>query len=106
MKSERSSASKYLVLPQFDLSGALCAQTDPEVFFPEKGGSSKEAKAICSACEVRLECLEWAVTNEEKYGIWGGLTPQEREHLRGPRVTRGRTRSRKPITVRNTRKGN
>ncbi|QRN80660.1 MAG: WhiB family transcriptional regulator, partial [Nocardiopsis sp. BM-2018] len=37
---------------------ALCAQTDPEAFFPEKGGSTREAKKVCQSCEVRAECLE------------------------------------------------
>jgi WhiB family transcriptional regulator, redox-sensing transcriptional regulator len=37
---------------------ALCAQTDPEAFFPEKGGSTREAKRVCLSCEVRAECLE------------------------------------------------
>ena len=40
---------------------ALCAQTDPEAFFPEKGGSTREAKRICQSCEVRDECLEYAL---------------------------------------------
>ncbi len=39
---------------------ALCAQTDPEAFFPEKGGSTREAKRVCRSCEVRAECLEYA----------------------------------------------
>ena len=39
---------------------ALCAQTDPEAFFPEKGGSTREAKKVCLSCEVRGECLEYA----------------------------------------------
>src|SRR5680860_312579 len=37
---------------------ALCAQTDPEAFFPEKGGSTREAKKVCTSCEVRSECLD------------------------------------------------
>ena len=40
---------------------ALCAQTDPEAFFPEKGGSTREAKRICVGCEVKAECLEYAL---------------------------------------------
>ena len=40
---------------------ALCAQTDPEAFFPEKGGSTREAKRVCLSCEVRGECLEYAL---------------------------------------------
>ncbi len=40
---------------------SLCAQTDPEAFFPEKGGSTREAKKVCVGCEVRSECLEYAL---------------------------------------------
>ena len=40
---------------------ALCAQTDPEAFFPEKGGSTREAKKVCLSCDVRAECLEYAL---------------------------------------------
>ncbi|CAM5486572.1 Transcriptional regulator WhiB [Streptomyces violaceorubidus] len=50
---------------------ALCAQTDPESFFPEKGGSTREAKKVCLACEVRSECLEYALANDERFGISG-----------------------------------
>ena len=51
---------------------ALCAQTDPEAFFPEKGGSTREAKRICVGCEVKGECLEYALGQDERFGIWGG----------------------------------
>lgn len=61
---------------------ALCAQTDPEAFFPEKGGSTREAKFICASCEVRAECLEYALANDERFGIWGGLSERERRKLR------------------------
>jgi WhiB family redox-sensing transcriptional regulator len=61
---------------------ALCAQTDPEAFFPEKGGSTREAKRICSGCDVRAECLEYALANDERFGIWGGLSERERRRLR------------------------
>ncbi len=61
---------------------ALCAQTDPEAFFPEKGGSTREAKSICATCEVRAECLEYALGNDERFGIWGGLSERERRRLR------------------------
>lgn len=60
---------------------ALCSQTDPEAFFPEKGGSTREAKRICVRCEVRAECLEYAVLNQERFGIWGGLSERERRRL-------------------------
>ena len=61
---------------------ALCAQTDPEAFFPEKGGSTREAKKICTGCEVRSDCLEYALANDERFGIWGGLSERERRRLR------------------------
>jgi len=60
----------------------LCAQTDPDSFFPEKGGSTREAKRICSGCEVRAECLVFAMDNDERFGIWGGLSERERRRLR------------------------
>jgi WhiB family redox-sensing transcriptional regulator len=61
---------------------ALCAQTDPEAFFPEKGGSTREAKKICLSCEVRTECLEYALSSDERFGIWGGLSERERRRLK------------------------
>ena len=61
---------------------ALCAQTDPEAFFPEKGGSTREAKKVCLGCDVRGECLEYALANDERFGIWGGLSERERRRLK------------------------
>lgn len=61
---------------------ALCSQTDPEAFFPEKGGSTRDAKRICTSCEVRGECLEYALANDERFGIWGGLSERERRKLK------------------------
>jgi len=49
---------------------SLCAQTDPEAFFPEKGGSTREAKKVCRSCDVRSECLEYALAHDERFGIW------------------------------------
>jgi len=61
---------------------ALCAQTDPEAFFPEKGGSTRDAKRICTTCDVRDRCLEYALHNDERFGIWGGLSERERRKLK------------------------
>ena len=61
---------------------ALCAQTDPEAFFPEKGGSTREAKRICVGCEVKSECLDYALMHDERFGIWGGLSERERRRLK------------------------
>ena len=63
-------------------ASALCAQTDPEAFFPEKGGSTREAKSVCKVCEVKHECLEYALAHDERYGIWGGLSERERRKLK------------------------
>jgi WhiB family redox-sensing transcriptional regulator len=60
----------------------LCAQTDPEAFFPEKGGSTREAKKVCLTCDVRQDCLEYALENDERFGIWGGLSERERRKLK------------------------
>jgi len=64
---------------------ALCAQTDPEAFFPEKGGSTRDAKRICTTCEVKAQCLDYALQNDERFGIWGGLSERERRRLRRSR---------------------
>ncbi|MGO1306917.1 MAG: WhiB family transcriptional regulator [Microbacterium gubbeenense] len=61
---------------------ALCAQTDPEAFFPEKGGSTRDAKRVCETCDVRAQCLEYALANDERFGIWGGLSERERRRLK------------------------
>ncbi|MGV0625021.1 WhiB family transcriptional regulator [Mycolicibacter minnesotensis] len=61
---------------------ALCSQTDPEAFFPEKGGSTREAKKICQRCAVRSECLDYALAHDERFGIWGGLSERERRRLK------------------------
>ncbi|UXE03029.1 WhiB family transcription factor [Mycobacterium phage GigiOuiOui] len=60
---------------------ARCAEVDPEVFFPGKGESAKPAKRICARCEVRAECLEFALANRENYGVFGGLSERERRPL-------------------------
>jgi WhiB family transcriptional regulator, redox-sensing transcriptional regulator len=61
---------------------ALCSQTDPEAFFPEKGGSTREAKRVCRGCPVRAECLTYALDRDERFGIWGGLSERERRNLK------------------------
>lgn len=61
---------------------ARCAEVDPDLHFPEKGGSTREAKRICRGCEVRAECLEYALEHDERFGIWGGLSERERRRLK------------------------
>ena len=64
------------------MDDALCATTDPEAFNLAKGGSSARAKAICAMCDVRAECLEYALTNGLGSGVYGGLLPVERRRLK------------------------
>lgn len=61
---------------------AECQNHDPDLFFPERGSPGDSAKRVCVTCTVRLECLEYALANGERYGIWGGLTERERTRLR------------------------
>lgn len=61
---------------------ALCRETDPEAFYPERGASPGPAKRICGLCDVKAECLSYALAHNERFGIWGGLSEEERRHLR------------------------
>jgi WhiB family transcriptional regulator, redox-sensing transcriptional regulator len=57
---------------------------DPDIFFPERGEANpgEAAKEICKLCIVRRACLEYALLNRELYGIWGGLSKDERDAYR------------------------
>jgi WhiB family transcriptional regulator, redox-sensing transcriptional regulator len=66
---------------------ALCAETDPEAFFPEKGGSTRLPKQVCRACGVRAECLEYALETNQMFGIWGGTSERERRRLKRTQTT-------------------
>ncbi|BDZ51496.1 hypothetical protein GCM10025867_37370 [Frondihabitans sucicola] len=54
----------------------------PRGVLPRKGGSTRDAKKICASCDVRAQCLEYALQNDERFGIWGGLSERERRKLR------------------------
>lgn len=64
------------------MADAKCLNADPDVFFPEKGGSTREAKRVCGECPVRRECLAYALDNDERWGVWGGLAERERRKLK------------------------
>lgn len=61
----------------------------PELFFPQRGASTKEAKAVCAMCPVRQECLDHAIDVGEKFGIWGGLSERERRRIRRTKLNAG-----------------
>lgn len=61
---------------------ALCAQIDSELFFPEKGCSTTEAKKVCFSCDARDDCRDYAVANDERFGVWGGLSERERRRMK------------------------
>lgn len=62
---------------------ANCREKEQRIFFPERGDSStKRARRACGSCAVRAECLEWAMEHTVKFGIWGGLSENQREKLR------------------------
>ncbi len=70
---------------------ANCLGVDPDLFFPERGASTREAKEVCKGCVVREDCLEYALSNGEKFGIWGGLSERERRRIRRQRALARRT---------------
>jgi len=80
------------------MADGLCAQVDPELWFPEKGGSTREAKAVCGRCEVRPECLAYALAHDDRFGVWGGVA--ERDRRRMTRATRARVPDRRTGLVR------
>ena len=70
---------------------ANCLGVDPDLFFPERGASTREAKEVCRGCVVRGQCLEFALQNGEKFGIWGGLSERERRRIRRQRAQAARS---------------
>lgn len=78
-----------------DYESAVCAQADPEAFFPEKGGQNVSPKALCNGvpgsgidgyggrppCPCRFSCLLDALENNERFGVWGGMSERERRAL-------------------------
>jgi WhiB family redox-sensing transcriptional regulator len=72
---------------------ANCMGVDPDLFFPERGASTREAKEVCRGCVVRDECLEYALDNGEKFGIWGGMSERERRRLRRARAIERRAQA-------------
>ena len=84
------------IFPAEDLSWqreANCLGVHPDLFFPERGASTREAKEVCRGCIVQGECHEFALRNGEKFGIWGGMSERERRRLRRIRAQERATAS-------------
>jgi WhiB family transcriptional regulator, redox-sensing transcriptional regulator len=58
-----------------------CRGLDPGIFFPDDDDDASVAKAVCGSCDVRVACLEHALTIREKQGVWGGATERERRRI-------------------------
>ena len=69
------------------MAAGLCAEVDPELFYPEAGAPNRDAKRVCAGCEVRAECLAYAIAHRERFGVWGGTTERERRRMRRAPVT-------------------
>lgn len=83
---------------------ALCAQIGGDEFFPEKTGdhaSWRRAVSVCRSCPVQVECLQYALDNNEAFGVWGGTTPRQRGRIR-----RGVSETPRPATVQERRNPN
>lgn len=61
---------------------ANCKSVDTKVFYPTRGESQAEAEAICNLCEVKMECLKYAIQTFQLYGVWGGLSERKRRAIR------------------------
>jgi len=67
--------------PDFWQDRAACFGIDPDVFFPISEEEAGPALAYCRSCRIREDCLAWALKNGERYGVWGGLTEQQRRRI-------------------------
>ena len=52
---------------------AVCNQTDPDAFFPAYPNQARRAMMVCAKCPVKKECYDYAIKNNEEYGVWGGV---------------------------------
>lgn len=76
---------QYTTEAQSFMESAACRGMDPELFYPHKGDSPTNAKQVCYVCQVKRECLEYALQNNERDGIWGGASERERRQIKRER---------------------
>jgi len=84
MGSETDTVRKSEVTLRMNLSWrqhAACRGIDPNIFYPASDDEAEEAKGICAGCPVRQACLEYALANRERDGVWGGATERERRRI-------------------------
>lgn len=65
---------------------AACRGLSPSLWYPERGDTGTQAKAVCRGCDVKGECLEYALASGQKWGVWGGLSERELRKLRRRRL--------------------
>ena len=68
-------------MPGSWINKAACRGASPSTFYPERGLPLVEAKRICRGCSVQPQCLDWAIQEREKFGVWGGLSALERRRI-------------------------
>lgn len=71
-----------LVNTQPWVESAVCTSVDPDLWYPDHGESGSAAKAICATCPVKIPCLEYALSREERWGIWGGVSANQRQLMK------------------------
>jgi len=76
-----------IIAPPEWMAAGLCAEVDPDLFYPESGAPNRDAKRICAGCDVRAKCLAYALAHRERFGVWGGTTERERRRMRRAPVT-------------------
>ena len=73
------------VVPELDrswIAGAACRGTMTDQFYPVRGESTFGPQSVCHGCAVRIDCLDYALKRNEKHGVWGGTTENQRRRLR------------------------
>lgn len=60
---------------------AACVGANSDLFFPERGQSTRQAREICATCPALDPCLEYALGNRIRFGIWGGTSPRQRRGM-------------------------
>jgi len=74
-------------VPGHWIDDALWAEVDPELFYPDQGGSPEPARIICRKCPVIAQCLQYAIANNIQYGVWGGMSERKRREFAAGRAS-------------------